>query len=116
LAYSRSFTPPLTWHSWGGGFHAAGLHSVIEPAALGVPVLFGPRWQTSRDARLLQESGGGVAAADRTALVQALRAWLADPGARATAGSAALSVMEEGVGAADRSLALVEDLVKQGQQ
>src|SRR5262249_36413758 len=26
----------------GGGFHAAGLHSVLEPAAFGAPVLFGP--------------------------------------------------------------------------
>ena len=25
----------------GGGFHNAGLHSVLEPAAFGVPVLFG---------------------------------------------------------------------------
>jgi len=34
----------------GGGFHAAGLHSVLEPAAFGAPVLFGPRHHASRDA------------------------------------------------------------------
>ena len=34
----------------GGGFHAAGLHSVLEPAAFGAPVLFGPRYRMSRDA------------------------------------------------------------------
>ena len=33
----------------GGGFHAAGLHSVIEPAAFGVPVLFGPRHEATHD-------------------------------------------------------------------
>ena len=38
----------------GGGFHAAGLHSVIEPAAFGVPVLFGPRHHMSREAGLLR--------------------------------------------------------------
>ncbi|MBI1809365.1 MAG: hypothetical protein HYR75_05650, partial [Gemmatimonadetes bacterium] len=37
----------------GGGFHDAGLHSVIEPAAFGAPVLFGPRHERSRDAGLL---------------------------------------------------------------
>ena len=37
----------------GGGFHGAGLHSVIEPAAFGVPVIFGPRHTASRDAALL---------------------------------------------------------------
>ncbi|HEX4683444.1 MAG TPA: glycosyltransferase N-terminal domain-containing protein, partial [Gemmatimonadaceae bacterium] len=31
----------------GGGFHAAGLHSVLEPAAFGTPVLFGPRFDMS---------------------------------------------------------------------
>ena len=28
----------------GGGFGRAGLHSVLEPAAWGIPVLFGPHW------------------------------------------------------------------------
>ena len=37
----------------GGGFHAAGLHSVLEPAAFGAPVVFGPRHTGSRDAGLL---------------------------------------------------------------
>ena len=45
----------------GGGFQAAGLHSVLEPAAFGVPVLFGPRHEKSRDAARLIESGGGAA-------------------------------------------------------
>src|SRR3989449_11475400 len=34
----------------GGGYHRAGLHSVLEPAAFGVPVVIGPHWQMSRDA------------------------------------------------------------------
>ncbi len=34
----------------GGGFGRAGLHSVLEPAAWGLPVVFGPRWRNSRDA------------------------------------------------------------------
>ncbi|HEU4525923.1 MAG TPA: glycosyltransferase N-terminal domain-containing protein, partial [Gemmatimonadales bacterium] len=32
----------------GGGFGRAGLHSVLEPAAWGLPVSFGPRWEESR--------------------------------------------------------------------
>ena len=46
----------------GGGFHAAGLHSVLEPAAFGVPVAFGPRHANSRDAELLLSAGGAAAA------------------------------------------------------
>ena len=49
----------------GGGFHRAGLHSVIEPAAAGVPVLFGPRHGGSRDARLLLEAGRRAGGARR---------------------------------------------------
>lgn len=96
----------------GGGFHAAGLHSVLEPAAYGAPVLFGPRWQASRDAALLQRAGGGVSAADADALARAAIAWVADSGgARAAAGSAALEVVRGGLGAAERSYQLVSSLL-----
>ena len=45
----------------GGGFGRAGLHSVLEPAAWGVPVVFGPHWRSSREAGLLIDAGGGMA-------------------------------------------------------
>jgi 3-deoxy-D-manno-octulosonic-acid transferase len=96
----------------GGGFHRHGLHSVIEPAALGVPVVFGPRWQGSRDARLLLDAGGGVGAAGTAALEAAIRAWVANESARATAGAAARAVMERGRGAAERSVGLLLDLLE----
>ena len=97
----------------GGGFHGRGLHSVIEPAAAGVPVLFGPRWQGSRDARLLLTAGAALAARDRAELSAGLARWLQDETARATAAAAARAVVEHGQGAADRSLQLVIDLVEQ---
>src|SRR2546430_9618036 len=40
----------------GGGYHRAGLHSVLEPAVYGVPVIVGPHWHGSRDAALLIRS------------------------------------------------------------
>lgn len=96
----------------GGGFHGAGLHSVIEPAALGVPVLLGPRWQNSRDARLLIEAGGATSVDEAGALAAALRRWVGNDTARAAAGAAARAVLQSGLGAADRSLALVLALVE----
>ena len=45
----------------GGGFGRAGLHSVLEPAAWGVPVGFGPRWRESRDAGLLLAAEAALA-------------------------------------------------------
>jgi 3-deoxy-D-manno-octulosonic-acid transferase len=96
----------------GGGFHRAGLHSVIEPAAAGVPVLFGPRWLGSRDARLLLDAGGARSVAHRGDLTAAIAEWLGNETARAAAGATARAVVERGQGAADRSVQLVIELVE----
>lgn len=95
----------------GGGFHAAGLHSVIEPAAFGAPVLFGPRCTDSRDAGLLIVARGGRAAANAQELGAALMTWLGDTTARIEAGRRARALVESGLGAAERSLALVTQLL-----
>jgi 3-deoxy-D-manno-octulosonic-acid transferase len=95
----------------GGGFHAAGLHSVLEPAAFGSPVLFGPRHANSRDAALLVERGGGVAVASSGELAERLVAWAEDATSRRVAGERARALVREGLGAADSSLALVQSLL-----
>jgi 3-deoxy-D-manno-octulosonic-acid transferase len=96
----------------GGGFHRAGLHAVVEPAALGVPVVFGPKWQSSRDAGLLLEADAARSAADPISLSAALAAWLTNDAARAAAGAAARAVVERGLGAAERSARLLIELVE----
>jgi 3-deoxy-D-manno-octulosonic-acid transferase len=95
----------------GGGFHDAGLHSVLEPAAFGAPVLFGPRHHASRDALLLLRDGGGRSVADLASLTDALVTWLEDPIARRAAGGSARALVEKGIGAAERSLRVVERLL-----
>jgi 3-deoxy-D-manno-octulosonic-acid transferase len=97
----------------GGGYHRAGLHSVLEPAVFGVPVTVGPHWQMSRDARLLLERGGAVAlpADGRHPLHAQWLVWYHDPAARARAGAAGKALVEEGRGAAARTTALVRKLV-----
>jgi 3-deoxy-D-manno-octulosonic-acid transferase len=95
----------------GGGFHAAGLHSVIEPAAFGVPVLFGPRHTASRDAGLLLECGGGFSAASAAEIAVRVLALFDDPVSRTSAGDRARSLVHDGLGAAERSAALVEKLL-----
>jgi 3-deoxy-D-manno-octulosonic-acid transferase len=101
----------------GGGFGRAGLHSVLEPAAWGRPVLMGPNWGESRDAGLLLSAGGGWAARREaparaaTDLAARWLGWLEDAVARRAAGDAALGLVRSGVGAADRTAELVERLV-----
>lgn len=95
----------------GGGFHAAGLHSVLEPAAFGAPVAFGPRFANSRDAALLLSTGGGASVGGAAALASVLRRWMATGDEGRTAGERARALVEGGVGAAERSFALVESLM-----
>ena len=96
----------------GGGHHRDGLHSVIEPAALGVPVLFGPRWRGSRDARLLLEADAAAVTRDEAALAAALELFVENDKAHAKAGTAARTVVDRGLGAARRSVELVIELVE----
>ncbi len=97
----------------GGGFHRAGLHSVLEPAVFGVPIAIGPHWQMSRDAGLLLERGGAVALPGdaRHPLHSQWLVWHHDAEARRKAGAAAKAVVAEGRGASERTTALVRELV-----
>jgi 3-deoxy-D-manno-octulosonic-acid transferase len=95
----------------GGGFHSAGLHSVLEPAAYGVPVVFGPRHGNSREATLLVRAGGGRAVTDSSDAAECLVSWLGEPDARQGAGSAAREVVRAGTGASERTFDLVMGLL-----
>jgi 3-deoxy-D-manno-octulosonic-acid transferase len=95
----------------GGGFHNAGLHSVLEPAAFGAPVLFGPRYGNSADAGALLAAGGGAAAQDERALAATLLRWLGDRPERDRAGQRAVRLVESGLGAAERSSDLILELL-----
>lgn len=95
----------------GGGFHGAGLHSVLEPAAFGAPVLFGPRHDAQRDAALLVNSGGAAVVSSSSGLDAALERWLYDGGSREAAGFRARELVQSGLGATERSGALIEELL-----
>jgi 3-deoxy-D-manno-octulosonic-acid transferase len=96
----------------GGGFHAAGLHSALEPAAFGAPVVFGPRHANSREAGLLLAVGAAASVSDAPSLEVVLGHWLEEAAARRTAGDAAREVVRAGLGAAERSYALVASLMR----
>ncbi len=91
----------------GGGFGRRGLHSVLEPAALGVPSLFGPHHANAREASELIARRGAIAAEDGAALESALAHWLSDPAARAAAGRAASNYVQANLGAGRRNAELV---------
>jgi 3-deoxy-D-manno-octulosonic-acid transferase len=100
----------------GGGFGAAGLHSVLEPAAWSLPVTFGPRWRNSRDAGLLLLAGAATAlprspTRAATALRQQWDRWLSDDVSREAQGRLGREVVDRGLGAAERSAKMLAELI-----
>lgn len=90
----------------GGGFGRAGLHSVLEPAAFRLPVLFGPHHHNAREAEELIECGGGFAVEGEDDLVESFSMLLA-PEFRQRAGEAAGRYVDSGRGAAGRGAELI---------
>lgn len=91
----------------GGAFHKAGLHSVLEPAAYGIPVLFGPGYGMSREAGLLLECGGAVSVSTVAECARAIETWLTDAKQQSSSGERAKLFVHSELGAAERSLQLV---------
>jgi 3-deoxy-D-manno-octulosonic-acid transferase len=93
----------------GGGCSRGGTHSVVEPAAYGVPVMFGAPAQPRADELALLKAGGGVALPVERAgvmLAAMCRQWLGDGGDQGrAAGLAARRTL--GAGAASLSADLV---------
>ncbi|MDB4899431.1 MAG: hypothetical protein JWN53_1239, partial [Gemmatimonadetes bacterium] len=82
-----------------------------EPAAFGVGVLFGPQYTASRDARLLVDAEGAIAVSDAATMRGALERWVDDADAWRAVGVRARAVVHAGLGAAERSYQLVEELM-----
>jgi 3-deoxy-D-manno-octulosonic-acid transferase len=96
----------------GGGWGTAGLHSVLEPAAFGAPVLFGPRHANAREAAELIVAGGAFSADTGAALEQNVAKLLNRAEHRVRAGKAARAYVQAGLGAAERGAQIIEELLE----
>ena len=99
----------------GGSLVPVGGHNLLEPAALGVPVITGPHTENGPEiARLLIEAGGALEVADGVALAAAAGRLLAEPALRERMGESARSFVEAHRGSLARLLALIEPLLAAG--
>jgi 3-deoxy-D-manno-octulosonic-acid transferase len=97
----------------GGSLVPLGGQNILEAAAWGKPVLYGPSMEDFADARtLLESSGGGMAVADTDALAREALACLADPGRASAMGRAGEAAVRSCTGAADRHAAVVRRLLE----
>jgi len=97
----------------GGSLVPRGGHNVLEPAAHGRPVIFGPHMDNFREvaARLLA-GGGAVQVEDGTALAAAFRRMATDDSFFRRSGDAARQVVEANRGALERTLAHLEPFLR----
>lgn len=95
----------------GGGFHRAGLHSVLEPAAFAKPVIFGAPHGFTRDSQLLVANSAACSVNGSDELAAILSLWLTDTTARTAAGLAGEDTVKRGLGAAEASFKLIHHLL-----
>lgn len=98
----------------GGGWGKDGIHSVLEPAAWGSPVVIGPHDSGNRDVRQLATVGALRQLrepANPRELAAIWMEWLDQPGKAQGAGRAGRALLEAGRGAARQSAELLQGLL-----
>ena len=92
----------------GGSLQPVGGHNLLEPAAVGTPVVTGPHLHNFAEiARNMREAGALCVGEGVDAVGEALDRLLGDADARARMAAAGTALVEEGRGALARTLALI---------
>jgi len=95
----------------GGSLVRAGGHNILEPCALGLPVLFGPHMRNFLQiSEMAVERGAGVQVSGVPELVQAVDRYLSDANLRFTAGENGREMVRENRGALSKTLAVLDEL------
>jgi len=96
----------------GGSLVSKGGHNPIEPASMGMPVLFGPHMEDfSEIAQSLMDCDGGKAVQNEDELVQTLKSLLNSPESRKNNGLSAKHVVDSHRGVIDKHLNLIQTLL-----
>ncbi len=96
----------------GGSLVRIGGHNLLEPAALGMPIVTGPHNENAADiAELLVASGAALVVPDWAGLAAEVSWLLGDEPERSRRGAAGNQVLLANRGALDRLLALVDPLI-----
>ncbi len=96
----------------GGSLVPVGGHNLLEPAALGVPVITGPYNANSKEiARLLVETGGAVEVEDAPDLSGALCRLFAGPALRERVGARGREFVDAHRGSVERLIDLIDPLL-----
>jgi 3-deoxy-D-manno-octulosonic-acid transferase len=97
-----------------GGSWTTGVHNVMEPAVLGLPVFFGPRIDNSWEAGMLIRLGAGKIVRSSGEFAREAGALLADVALLGSLGKIASEFIRGSCGAAERCLELIEKYINGG--
>ncbi|MGV6851926.1 MAG: 3-deoxy-D-manno-octulosonic acid transferase, partial [bacterium] len=98
----------------GGSFSDVGGHNVLEPAALGKPVLFGPYiFNFEEICQTLLDGGGAIQVAQQEQLLLELKQLFLAPQSAEEIGKNAANVVREQRGAVAKTLTLIEEVIAQ---
>ena len=90
----------------GGSFHGS-VHNVMEPAAMAKPILFGTTIHNAYEAGILKARGAAQLVNNAQEMAEALTSLLSDATKRTHMGQIGKQVIEENLGASDRTLAQI---------
>lgn len=86
----------------GGGFGADGLHNILEPAAFGKPVIFGPAFSKNFEAEALIDMGGAISIESAIELEKIVDDFFQNDEKQQQSGTAAENYVLQNAGAAQK--------------
>jgi len=96
----------------GGSLAMTGGHNILEPASLGVPVLFGPHMHNFREpAALLLAYGGGFQVKDGEELTAVLKSLLDDPEKLRATGENGMRLLLDNSGATELQMEVIKQVL-----
>ncbi len=99
----------------GGSLVRTGGHNLLEPCAVGVPVIFGPHmFHFEEISAMVLERGAGSQVHDERGLADRVAMYLDQPALRTAAGEAARLLVAENRGAVEKTLELMSESLRWG--
>ncbi len=93
----------------GGGYTKDGIHNTLEPAAFGVPVIWGPNDSKYREAIGLKNAKGGFQINNANELTSTITELLFDNAKKEKMGNAALKYINENAGGTQKTIELIQE-------
>ncbi len=94
-----------------GGSFKQNIHNVLEAAVYGIPVMFGPKINNSRETKELQKRGGGLMVRGKREAYRRMRSLFSDKGLRETRGEISMEYVQKSIGATNKIIEEIEKVI-----